>query len=360
MLVSVVFGSAKVHTLSLISMRISKSLVEIVAVVQLRVSHMVDMISELVLDPRVRIVVVRHGESINVVGVAELRVGHVVHVIGKLMIDPRIRVVVVRRGENILVVSVAELRVGHMVHVIGKLMIDPRIRVVVVILVVRVMVRSVIIMLSVRFSICFMHFFSWVCVSVDMVRSSVFSVRIMIPRVEVCIGSVISNCGVSISVIVGSVVVRRVQFCVFTAIGVLGGVNHVVEAVLGMVGTFADVGLVVGGHVLRRMSHVRVVVSVVRDRLVEPVGGLMMTVVSVCMRVSRIVSIFVDWIHVVVMGNSIEIASVVVHMCIDESFWNVSDRIVRIGVLREGMGVFNVGGQVGMCGQFKGRLVHIV
>jgi len=86
----------------------------------------------------------------------------------------------------------------------------------------------------------------------------------------------------------------------------------------------------------------------------------MVTIVSISMGFSRIVSIFVDRGHVVVMGNSIEISSVVVHMGINESFRDVSGRVVRIGVLREGMRVFNVGGQVGVRGQFIGRLVHVV
>ena len=143
-------------------------------------------------------------------GVVQLRVRHMVDMILELVLDPRVRIVVVRHGLNVLVVSVVQLRVRHVVHMIGKLMIDPCIRVVVVVLVVR-MVSSVVIMLSMRFGICFMHFFSWVCVSVDVMRRSVSSVCVMIPRVEVSVGGVISDRSVCICVIVRSVVVWRVQ-----------------------------------------------------------------------------------------------------------------------------------------------------
>ena len=146
----------------------------------------------------------------------------------------------------------------------------------------------------------------------------------------------------------------------FASIGVSVTVNGVMETVLGMVRALANIGFVVGSHVLGRMSHVGVVVAVVCNRLVEPISGLMVTVVGVSMRICRIVSILIDGVHVEVMGNSIEISSMVMNMRIDESFWNVSGRVMRIGVLREGMCVFNVGSQVGMSGQFEGRLVHIV
>ena len=176
MLVSVVLRGAKVHTLiSLVSVRILESLVKVVSVVQLRVSHMMDMICKFVLNPRVRIVMVRHGDSI-------------------------------------LVMSVAKLGVSYMVNVIGKLMVDPRIRVVVVIIMIRVMVRSVIVMLSMRFCMCFMHFFSRVSVGIHMVRCSVSPVCVMIPRIEVRIGSVISNSCVCICMIISSMVVWCVQF----------------------------------------------------------------------------------------------------------------------------------------------------
>ena len=175
MLVSVMFSGAKVHTLiSFVSVRIFERLIEVVSVVQLRVSHMVDMIREFVLNPRVRIVMVRHRD-------------------------------------NILVMSVVQLGVSHVVHVIGKLVIDPRVRVVVVIII-RAMVRSVIVMLSMRFCMRLMHFFSRVSVCINMMRCSVSSVRVMIPRIEVRIGSVISNSCVRICVIISSMVVRCVQF----------------------------------------------------------------------------------------------------------------------------------------------------
>lgn len=95
-----------------------------------------------------------------------------------------------------------------------------------------------------------------------------------------------------------------------------------------------------------RVCHVRVVVPIVVDRLVESVGGLVVPIVRVGSSLRSVVSILVDGLHVVVVGDAIEVTAMVVNVRIDESLGDVRSCVVSLRMLREGMSVFDVSGEV--------------